>query len=146
MTQATAQGAIHCTVVSPERPLFDGAVDRVVVPGSEGELGVLPRHAPLIGALGPGVVRLHGKDKVERFGIRGGFMLVKKDVVTLLVTDAVKPADIDRAKLESEMESVREALHHPRSAEEFQELLVQRRWCEVRAALLAETKTGIAAR
>jgi F-type H+-transporting ATPase subunit epsilon len=142
VSQATDHGTIRCTVVSPERPLFDGDVESVVVPGSEGELGILPRHAPLIGALGPGVVRLHGKNGVERFGIRGGFMLVKKNVVTLLVTDAVKPADIDRAKLESETESVRESLHHPRSEEEFQELLVQRRWCEVRAALLDEAKTS----
>ena len=140
MAQATAHGTLRCTVVSPERPLFDGDVASVVVPGSEGELGILPRHAPLIAALGPGVVRLHAKDRVERFGIRGGFMLVKKNVVTILVTDAVKPADIDRAKLESETEAVRESLQHPRSEEEFQELLVTRRWCEVRAALLAETK------
>jgi F-type H+-transporting ATPase subunit epsilon len=134
--------AIRCTVVSPERPLFDGDVDHLVVPGSEGELGVYPRHAPLIASLGPGVVRLHAKDHVERFGIRGGFLLVKKNVATLLVADAVKPADIDRSKLESEAESVRESLHHPRSEEEFQDLLVTRRWCEVRAALLDEAKSS----
>lgn len=136
MTQATERGAIHCTVVSPERPLFDGSVERVVVPGSEGELGILPRHAPLIAALGPGLVRLHSKGGDERFGIRGGFMLVKKNVVTLLVADAVKPADIDRAKVEAERESVVESLRRPRSAEEFEELQRSRRWCDVRLALV----------
>jgi F-type H+-transporting ATPase subunit epsilon len=129
-------GAIRCTVVSPERPLYDGEVERVVVPGSEGELGILPRHAPLIAALGPGLVRLHTKSGDERFGIRGGFMLVKQNVVTLLVTDAVKPADIDRSKVESERESVVESLRHPRSAEEFEELQKSRRWCDVRLALV----------
>jgi F-type H+-transporting ATPase subunit epsilon len=136
MADGSSHGEIHCTVVSPERPLYDGRVERVVVPGSEGELGILPRHAPLIGALGPGVVRLHAKGGDERFGIRGGFMLVKKDVVTLLVTDAVKPADIVRAKVESERESVLEQLRHPRSQEEFEELQRSRRWCDVRLALV----------
>jgi F-type H+-transporting ATPase subunit epsilon len=135
-------GAIRCTVVSPERPLFDGAVDHVVAPGAAGELGIFPRHAPLIGALGPGIVRLHKGGNVERFAVRGGFLLVKKDVVTLLVTDAMKPSDVDAGKLEAEQQAVLEALQHPRSAEEFDELLVQRRWCEVRRACLAESRAG----
>jgi F-type H+-transporting ATPase subunit epsilon len=137
-----ADGAIRCTVVSPERPLFDGAVDHVVAPGVAGELGIFPRHAPLIGALGPGIVRLHKGGIVERFAIRGGFLHVKKNVVTLLVTDAVKPADVDGDKLEAEYQAVLEALQHPRSAEEFDELLVQRRWCEVRRACLGEGRAA----
>ena len=69
-----ADRPIHCTVVSPERPLFDGDVDHLVVPGSQGELGIYPRHAPLIGALGPGVVRLHQGATIERYAIRDGFV------------------------------------------------------------------------
>ena len=140
-----SDGAIRCTVVSPERPLYEGNVESVVVPGSEGELGILPRHAPLIAALGPGLVRLHAKGADERFGIRGGFMLVKKNVVTLLVTDAVKPADIDRAKVEAEREAVVEQLQHPRSEEEFEELQRSRRWCDVRLALVGERRAAAAA-
>lgn len=134
-------GPIRCTVVSPERPLFEGGVDRVVVPGVEGEMGILPRHAPLIGSLGPGLVRLHAGSHAERFAIRGGFVHVKKDVVTLLVTDAVRAADVDRAKLEEQHAAVLEALRHPRSSEEFQELLRERRWCEVRKALVEESRS-----
>ena len=137
-----AAGAIRCTVVSPERALFEGGVDHVVAPGVAGELGIFPRHAPLIGALGPGVVRLHTGGNVERYAIRGGFLLVKKDVVTLLVTDAMKPSDVDGSKLEAEHQAVLEALQHPRSSEEFDELLVQRRWCEVRRACLAESRSA----
>jgi F-type H+-transporting ATPase subunit epsilon len=137
-----ADRPVRCTVVSPERPLFDGTVDHLVVPGSEGELGIYPRHAPLIASLGPGVVRLHAGPNAERFGIRGGFLHVKKDVVTLLVADAVKPADIDRDKLEGEESGVQEALRHPRSEEEYAELLTQRRWCEVRRALLSEGRAS----
>ena len=137
-----AGGAIRCTVVSPERSLFDGGVDHLVAPGVAGELGIYPRHAPLIGALGPGVVRLTSGGNVERYAIRGGFVHVKKDVVTLLVTDAMKPSDVDASKLEAETQAVLEALQHPRSAEEFDELLVQRRWCEVRRACLAEGRSA----
>ena len=137
-------GVIRCTVVSPERQLFDGEVDHLVVPGTEGELGVFPRHAAMIAALGPGVVRLTTTaGGSERFAVRGGFLHVKKDVATLLVTDTVKPSDLDRAKLDAEYESVLEALRHPRSEEEFAELLVQRRWCEVRLSLVG-TKTASA--
>ena len=137
-----ADGAIRCTVVSPERPLFEGTVDHVVAPGVAGELGIFPRHAPLIGALGPGIVRLHKGGNVERFAVRGGFLLVKKNVVTLLVTDAMKPSDVDGSKLEAEHTAVLEALQHPRSPEEFEELLVQRRWCEVRRSCLAESRSA----
>lgn len=137
-----ADGSLRCTVVSPERALFEGGVSHVVAPGVAGELGIYPRHAPLIGALGPGVVRLHTGGNIERFAIRGGFLLVKKDVVTLLVTDAMKPSDVDGSKLEAEEQAVREALQHPRSTEEFEELLVQRRWCEVRRACLGESRSA----
>jgi F-type H+-transporting ATPase subunit epsilon len=101
-------------------------------------MGIFHRHAPLIGALGPGLVRLHTAGGVEKFAIRGGFIHVKKDVVTLLVTDAVKRSDVDRAQLDAEYAAVLEALRHPRSDVEYAELLVQRKWCEVRLALVAE--------
>ena len=134
-----ADRRIHCTVVSPERPLFDGTVDHLIVPGSQGELGIYPRHAPLIGALGPGVVRLHQGATIERYAIRDGFVHVKKDVVTLVVSDAVKVTDSDIAAVESELAAVIEALRSPKSAEEFEELQQRRRWCEVRRRLLTET-------
>jgi F-type H+-transporting ATPase subunit epsilon len=137
--------AISCTVVSPERPLFEGDVESLVAPGVEGEIGILPRHAPMIAALGPGVVRLTTHGGVERYAIRGGFLLVKRDVATLLVTDAVKPADLDRATVEAEHQAALEALHHPGSDAEFQELITQRRWCEIRLAILAEP-SGLAAK
>ncbi len=132
-----AEGAIHCTVVSPERPLFEGNVDHLVVPGIEGELGIYPRHAPLIGALGPGVVRLSRGGTIERYAIRDGFVHVKKNVVTLVVSDAVKVTDTDVAAVESELAAVIEALRSPKSAEEFEELQQRRRWCEVRRSLLS---------
>ena len=131
-----ATAGIRCVVVSPERPLFDGSVDHLVVPGSTGEIGIFPRHAPLIGALGPGVVRLHQSGTIERYAIRGGFVHVKKDVVTLLVADAVKVTDTNRDAVLAELESVIAALRRPTSVGEYEELLQRRRWCEVRLGLM----------
>ncbi len=122
---------LTCRVVSPERPLFEGAVDRLVAPGAKGELGIYPLHAPLISKLGPGVVRLHEGQKVTRLAIRDGFLEVKDDAVTLLVSRAVTPADVDRATAERELAETVEELRHPGSDERFRELLEQRRWLEV---------------
>jgi F-type H+-transporting ATPase subunit epsilon len=123
--------AITCRVVSPERPLFEGEVDRLVAPGSMGELGIYPLHAPLISKLGPGVLRLHIGNQVRRMAVRGGFLEVKDDDVTMLVTKAVIPEDVDRATVERDLAETIEALQHPESGERYTELLEQRRWLEV---------------
>jgi F-type H+-transporting ATPase subunit epsilon len=123
--------ALRCTVVSPERPLFEGSADKVVAPGVKGQIAVLPRHAPLIAKLDAGIMRIHrGAEDgaaVEQYAISGGFLQVKDDVVTLLVTDATRAEDLDAGKLEAELETVLEALRHPRSDEEYVSLLHRRR-------------------
>lgn len=127
----SATAPIRCTVVAPERPLFEGGADRVVVPGTKGELGVHPRHASLIAKLEPGVVRIHRPSSegggVEKFAVGGGFLQVRKNVVTLLVTDAVKREDVDEKATRAELEKVLEELRHPPSDERFRDLLVARR-------------------
>ena len=122
---------LTCRVVSPERPLFEGEVDRHVAPGALGELGIYPLHAPLISRLGPGVLRLHHGGEVERLAVKGGFVEVKDDDVILLVTYAVKPEDIDRQTAERELANTIEELQHPSSEERFADLLEQRTWHEV---------------
>ena len=123
--------ALTCRVVSPERPLFEGEVDRLVAPGALGELGIYPLHAPLISKLGPGVVRLHQGGEVKRMAVKGGFVEVKDDDVILLVTHAVIPEDVDKTTVERELANVIEELQHPSSQERFEELLEERSWLEV---------------
>jgi F-type H+-transporting ATPase subunit epsilon len=134
------QAPIACTVVSPERPLFEGRCERLVVPASDGELGILPRHAPLIAKLGAGVLRLHlpqdDGGNVERFAVRGGFLQVRADRVTLIVDAAVIPGDVDRDALEAELAAVLADLQHPASDEAFRELLHRRAWIEARLSLV----------
>ena len=122
---------IRCTVVSPERPLFEGGADKVVVPGTKGEIGVLPRHAPLIAKLEPGVIRVHAPasegGRTMKMAVSGGFVQVVGNVVTLLVTDAVTADDVDRAATQGRLDEVLERLQHPRSDEDYRELLMLRR-------------------
>ena len=122
---------LTCRVVSPERPLFEGEVDRLVAPGALGELGIYPLHAPLVSKLGSGVLRLHQGADVRRMAIKGGFVEVKDDDVILLVTHAVVPEDVDRQTVERDLATTIEALQHPESQERFEELLEERRWLEV---------------
>ena len=78
-------------MISPERILFDGDVSSVVAPAFDGEVGILPRHAPMVALLGRGTVRLTDPGgAVRRFDVSGGFLQVVGDIV-LVVTDTARP-------------------------------------------------------
>lgn len=127
-------------IVSPERPLFRGEAGSLVAEGHDGEVGIKAGHAPLMSLLGTGVVTvavagLH--EGAERFAIRGGFLQVLGKKVTLLVTQAIKAEDVDRAKSSSALERVIADLQHPKSDEDYARLLDDRRWFEAQLKLAA---------
>jgi F-type H+-transporting ATPase subunit epsilon len=96
-----------CVVVTPERALLDETVDFVALPMYDGELGVLPGRAALIGRLGPGELRIrHGAD-TRRFFVDGGFAQVRNDVVTVLTPRALKAEDIDPAAASAALDAAR---------------------------------------
>jgi F-type H+-transporting ATPase subunit epsilon len=82
-------------VVTPERAVLDEATDFVVLPMIDGELGVLPKHAPLVGRLGPGELRLGMGANARRYFVDGGFAQILANVVTVLTDRAVPAAQID---------------------------------------------------
>ena len=93
--EGTVTRQLKCVVVTPERAVLDQAVDFVALPMYDGELGVLPGRAPLIGRLGYGELRIrHGGD-TQRFFIDGGFVQVRANVVTVLTPRAVRADQID---------------------------------------------------
>lgn len=96
-------------MVSPDRLLTTANVDMVIVPGMEGDFGVLPGHAPLITTLRPGVVEIHteGED-VEQVFVRGGFAEVTPEGLTILAEEAVPMADLDQAALAQEISAAEE--------------------------------------
>ncbi len=102
-----ASDKVEFELVSPERLLLSEQVDMVVVPGSEGDFGVLPRHAPLISTLRPGVIRVfEGREVRQRIFVAGGFAEVTPERCTVLAEEAVPVGDIDAAKLEQELKDL----------------------------------------
>ena len=97
---------IQLEIVTPDRQVFSDNVDSVQVPGSEGELGVLPHHAPLVSTLGVGELRFRKDGAEESFAIVGGFLQVRPDKVVVLAETADMASEID---LEKAQEARREA-------------------------------------
>ena len=94
---ATTTRVLQCTVVTPERAVLDEPADFVSLPMYDGELGVLPGRAPLIGRLGAGELRLRRGQQERRYFVDGGFAQVRRNVVTVLTPRAVRAEDIDAA-------------------------------------------------
>ena len=89
---------IKLEIVTPERLVFDETVDGVTLPGSEGELGVLPHHAPLVSTLGVGELRIRVGGQEEWFAIAGGFVQVLPDKVVVMAETADMASEIDLEK------------------------------------------------
>ncbi len=105
-------------LVSPERLLFSAEVDMVVVPGTEGDFGVLPGHAPLISSVRPGIIRIHDQGQVsDRIFIKGGFAEVTPEGCTVLAEEAVPLSELDRAGLEQRIEDAGEDLEDAQTDE-----------------------------
>jgi len=99
---------LNFALVSPERELFSGEVDHVVVPGSEGEFGVSPNHAPVMSVVRPGALRVFNEGAERRIFVNGGFADVTPEGLTVLAEDAVDLADVDSAKLEQQIKDAQE--------------------------------------
>lgn len=102
---------VQFELVSPERLLLSELVDMVVVPGSEGDFGVLPGHAPLVSTVRPGVIETYaGKSVKDRIFVAGGFAEVTRERCTVLAEEATPVADLDRATIEAAARTAREDL------------------------------------
>ena len=106
---------LHFALVSPERELFNGEVDHVVVPGSEGEFGVLPNHAPVMSVIKPGALRVIDGGVERRIFVNGGFADVTPDGLTVLAEEAIDVTDIDSAELEQQLKNAQEDLRDANS-------------------------------
>jgi len=98
---------LHLEIVTPERLAYEDEGDMVLVPGIEGELGILPHHTPLVSLLGVGELQIRKGAEEESFAIAGGFLQVRPDKVVVMAETAEIDADIDleraqRARAEAE--------------------------------------------
>lgn len=95
---------IRCEIVSQDRLVFEGEAEIVTVPGSLGEMGIMPGHAPLLSTLELGVIRVKNGDLEDVFTVTGGFIEVQPGIVTIMADAAENVEDIDVRRAEEAME------------------------------------------
>ena len=102
---------IRVDVVSAEESIFAGEAEFVALPGEAGELGIYPRHTPLITRIKPGVVRIKvpGKTEDEQIFVAGGILEVQPHVVTVLADTAIRGKDLDEAKAREALQRAEDA-------------------------------------
>jgi F-type H+-transporting ATPase subunit epsilon len=101
---------IRCEIVSQDRTVFSGDVDIVVLPGAAGEMGILPKHAPVLTTLKYGIVKVRKGGEEELFTVAGGVAEIQPDIVTILADAAENVAEIDEARAEAARKRAEEVL------------------------------------
>src|SRR5207237_10396748 len=94
MATATSTRSLQCVIVTPERAVVDEQADFVALPLYDGEIGILPGRAPLVGRLGYGELRIKRGGQTKRFFVDGGFVQVRANVVTVLTAKALKSEEL----------------------------------------------------
>jgi F-type H+-transporting ATPase subunit epsilon len=108
---ADAANTIHVDIVSAEGEIFSGAASMVFAPGADGDLGIAPRHAPLLTLLKPGEVRVQAADGTEQqFFVGGGAIEVQPSKVTVLADTALRAKDLDESAALAAQQRALEAL------------------------------------
>jgi F-type H+-transporting ATPase subunit epsilon len=127
---------LHVDVVSAEEQIYSGEADFVVLPGEAGELGIYPRHTPLITRIKPGAVRIQpaGGGEENLIFVAGGILEVQPSMVTVLADTAIRGNDLDEAKAVEAQKRAEEAL---RNATDKQEVATVEAELSMLAAQLA---------
>jgi F-type H+-transporting ATPase subunit epsilon len=128
---------IHVDVVSAEESIFSGEAEFVVLPGEAGELGIYPRHTPLITRIKPGSVRIKvaGQAEEELVFVAGGVLEVQPGVITVLADTAIRGHDLDEAKALEAQKRAQEAMQNRTSQMDYAKAVAE----------LAEASAQIAA-
>lgn len=129
------------SLVTPEGAAFEGEAQMVIVPGSAGEIGVLPRHAPLVAMLKSGETRLKVDGEWTAFATGPGYFKVQRDRAIVLVDDAVRAEDIDLDQAQREVEEARTLLEQADAGDETVD-----RWLVGERLRHAENKIRVAGR
>jgi F-type H+-transporting ATPase subunit epsilon len=101
---------IRCEIVSQDRTVYEGDVDSILLPGAGGEMGILPKHAPVLTTLKYGVVKVRKEGKEELFTVAGGVAEVQPNIVTILADAAENVEEIDVTRAEEARKRAEEVL------------------------------------
>lgn len=125
-----------CEIVTPEHIVYTNEVEMVVVPTIDGEIGILPLHVPLVGALKPGEVRIKYGDTTEWFAVGAGYVQVHEDKVIILADDAciASQIDVERARQAKVLAEQLLAELGPHD-DEVDDLMRDLKWAEVQIAV-----------
>ncbi|HSO12871.1 MAG TPA: ATP synthase F1 subunit epsilon [Anaerolineales bacterium] len=101
---------IRCEIVSQDRTVFEGDVDIVVIPGADGEMGILPKHSPVLTTLKYGIIKVRRRGEEKLFTVAGGVAEVQPDIVTILADAAENVDEIDIERAEAARKRAEEVL------------------------------------
>ena len=133
---------LHLEIVTQERRLYSDDVDMVIAPGSEGELGILPHHAPLLTTLKEGALRVKKAGAEEYFSIGGGFMEVQPDHVIVLADVAEYADEIDVARAEEARRRAEQMLKERPAGTDIQQALAALRRAQIRVTVAQKRGAG----
>ena len=103
-------GKLHFSLVSPERELYSGEVDQVDIPGTEGNFGVLPDHAPLMAAIRTGAITVYENGTEKQFFVQGGFADVTPAGLTVLAERAAPMSELTSERVQEDIASAKDSL------------------------------------
>jgi len=115
---------IRCEIVSQDRTVFQGDVDIVVLPGTAGEMGILPHHAPVLTTLKYGIIKVRRNNKEELFAVAGGVAEVQPSIITILADAAENIEEIDVVRAKAAKKRAEDALANLSPAEDRDAYLV----------------------
>jgi F-type H+-transporting ATPase subunit epsilon len=135
---------LRLEVVTAEREVFSGEVDSLIAPGVEGELGILPRHAPLVAMLQAGELRYRRADEETNLAIGGGFLEVANNRVIVLADSAERADEIDLARAQEAQERARTLLAQRTSGdrESFERAVAELRREQIRVRVARRSRRG----
>src|SRR5258706_7721419 len=129
---------LHLTVITPARAVLDSDASAVVAPAFDGEVGVLPGHAPMLALLGSGELRVNSADgKVRHLAIRGGFLQVSHNKVTVLTPESVAAEEIKTEDVKAELDKLN-AIAPPVKPEEREAYDTQKAWVKLKEKIAAQ--------
>ena len=116
---------IRCEIVSQDRMVYQGDVDMVIVPGVDGEMGILPHHTPLLSTLGMGILKVRQGGKEEVFTVAGGVVEIQPEIITILADAAENVKEIDIARAEAARRRAEELLEEGKPPDTDEYLMLE---------------------